>query len=44
MLKAGDSYKQWREAFKQLRTIESRQRAILLALLEERAIRYEQAK
>lgn len=41
MIKAGDNYKQWREVFKQLRTIENRQREILLSLLEERATRYE---
>lgn len=41
LLRAGERYRNWREAFKQLRANEKRQKQILLALREDRSIHYE---
>jgi len=41
MLAAGDRYRQFRSDMIRLRAIESRQHAILVALMERRALKYE---
>lgn len=41
MLKAGERYREFREDMKQLRAIDLEEKRILMALAEERAIRYE---
>jgi len=40
MLKAGERYRKFREALKQLRAIDFEEKQILMALAEERAISY----
>jgi hypothetical protein len=41
MHKAGDRYRKWRKALNRLRTIENRQRQIMLAEIKKKAIIYE---
>lgn len=41
MLRAGERYREFRDGMKRLRAIDSEEKRILMALAEERAIRYE---
>jgi len=41
MLRAGENYREFREALKRLRAIDKQEKQILMALAEKRAIHYE---